>query len=36
MGQNEIHMVINIGWVKDSLYDQVEDEIRQIEGSVGG
>ncbi len=29
-------MVINIGWVKDGLYDKVLDEIRQIKAACGG
>lgn len=29
-GADEIDMVINIGWVKDGLYDKVTDEIQQI------
>ena len=35
-GASEIDMVINIGWVKDGLYDQVLDEIRQIKEACGG
>ena len=35
-GAEEIDMVINIGWVKDGLYDQVLDEIRQIKAACGG
>ncbi|MBS6914832.1 MAG: deoxyribose-phosphate aldolase [Clostridium sp.] len=34
-GADEIDMVINIGWVKDSLYDQVEDEIRRLKAVCG-
>lgn len=34
-GADEIDMVINIGWVKDGLYPQVEEEIRQIKQAVG-
>lgn len=34
-GADEIDMVINIGWVKDGLYQQVEDEIRQVKQAVG-
>lgn len=34
-GADEIDMVINIGWVKDGLFDQVEDEIRQIKQACG-
>ncbi|MDO4267928.1 MAG: deoxyribose-phosphate aldolase [Eubacteriales bacterium] len=29
-GADEIDMVINIGWVKDGKYDQVEQEIRAV------
>lgn len=32
-GADEIDMVINIGWVKDGKYDQVEDEIRQLKAA---
>ena len=32
----EIDMVINIGWVKDGLYDKVLDEIRQVKAACGG
>ena len=35
-GAEEIDMVINIGWVKDGLYDQVLDEIRQVKVACGG
>ena len=35
-GASEIDMVINIGWVKDGLYDKVLDEIRQIKAACGG
>lgn len=34
-GADEIDMVINIGWVKDGKYDQVEDEIRQLKAACG-
>ncbi|MBR4343030.1 MAG: deoxyribose-phosphate aldolase [Lachnospiraceae bacterium] len=34
-GADEIDMVINIGWVKDGLYKQVEDEIREIKAACG-
>jgi len=34
-GAEEIDMVINIGWVKDGLYDKVEDEIRQLKAACG-
>lgn len=35
-GADEIDMVINIGWVKDGLYDQVVEEIKQIKQACGG
>ena len=35
-GADEIDMVINIGWVKDGLYDQVLQEIRQVKEACGG
>lgn len=35
-GADEIDMVINIGWVKDGLYEQVEDEIKKIKQACGG
>ncbi len=35
-GAEEIDMVINIGWVKDGLYDKVLDEIRQVKEACGG
>ena len=35
-GAEEIDMVINIGWVKDGLYDRVLEEIRAIKESCGG
>ncbi|MBO4422613.1 MAG: deoxyribose-phosphate aldolase [Clostridia bacterium] len=35
-GADEIDMVINIGWVKDGLYDKVLDEIRKVKLSCGG
>lgn len=34
-GASEVDMVINVGWVKDGLYDKVLDEIRQIKKAVG-
>ena len=34
-GADEIDMVINIGMLKDGLYSEVEDEIRQIKGACG-
>lgn len=35
-GADEIDMVINIGWVKDGLYGQVVEEIKQIKQACGG
>ncbi len=35
-GAEEIDMVINIGWVKDGLYDQVLQEICAIKEACGG
>ncbi|WP_101698389.1 deoxyribose-phosphate aldolase [Clostridium minihomine] len=35
-GADEIDMVINIGWVKDGLYDKVTDEIEQIKKACDG
>ena len=35
-GASEIDMVINIGWVKDGLYDKVLSEIRDIKGHCRG
>lgn len=34
-GADEVDMVINIGWVKDGLYDLVLDEIRQLKAAAG-
>ncbi len=34
-GADEIDMVINIGWVKDKKYDQVEEEIRTLKAACG-
>lgn len=34
-GADEIDMVINIGWVKDGLYEQVEAEIRSLKAICG-
>ncbi len=34
-GADEIDMVINIGWVKDRKYEQLEDEIRSIKFACG-
>ena len=35
-GAEEIDMVINVGWVKDGLYDKVLEEIRAIKEACGG
>ena len=35
-GASEIDMVINIGWVKDGLYDRVLDEIRAVKAHCQG
>ena len=35
-GADEIDMVINIGWIKDGLYDQELREIRQVREACGG
>lgn len=35
-GASEIDMVINVGWVKDKKYDELENEIRQIHEACGG
>ncbi len=35
-GASEVDMVINIGFLKDGRYDEVEDEIRQIHEACGG
>lgn len=35
-GASEIDMVINIGFLKDGRYDEVEEEIRQIHGACDG
>lgn len=35
-GAQEIDMVINIGFLKDKRYQEVEDEIRQIHEACGG
>ena len=34
-GAAEVDMVVNIGWVKDGLYDAVTDEIRIVKKAVG-
>ena len=35
-GADEVDMVINVGWVKDGLYDKVLNEIRDVKGHCGG
>ncbi len=35
-GAEEIDMVINIGWLKDKKYQELEEEIRQIHEAYGG
>ena len=35
-GAAEIDMVVNIGWVKDGLYEQVLDEIKQVKAACNG
>lgn len=35
-GAAEIDMVINIGWLKDGRYQELEDEIRQIHDACNG
>ena len=35
-GADEVDMVINIGWVKDGLWDQLTDEIRQVKAHCCG
>ena len=35
-GASEIDMVINIGWVKDGLYEQVLEEIKAVKAHCGG
>ena len=35
-GADEVDMVINIGWVKDGLYDKVLEEIKAVRESCGG
>ena len=35
-GADEVDMVINIGWVKDSLYDRVRDEIAAVKQACHG
>lgn len=35
-GADEVDMVINLGWVKDGLYDLVEEEIRAVKKAADG
>lgn len=35
-GAEEIDMVVNLGWVKDGLYDQVLEEIREVKNACQG
>lgn len=35
MGADEVDMVVNVGWVKNHQYDEVEAEIRTIKEAVG-
>lgn len=35
-GADEIDMVINVGWVKDGLYDQVLEEIKAVKAACNG
>ena len=35
-GAGEVDMVINIGWVKDGLYDQILQEIRAVKAACDG
>ena len=35
-GADEVDMVINIGWVKDGLWEQITEEIRQIKAHCCG
>lgn len=34
-GADEVDMVVNIGWVKDRLYDRVREEIAAVKQAVG-
>lgn len=34
-GADEIDMVINLGWVKDGLFDRIEEEIRTLKKACG-
>lgn len=35
-GADEVDMVINVGWVKDSRWDELLQEIRAVKGACGG
>lgn len=35
-GANEIDMVANIGWIKDGMWDRLEEEIRMVKASCKG
>ena len=35
-GADEVDMVIDLGWVKDGLYDLAEEEIRAVKKAAGG
>ena len=35
-GAEEIDMVVNIGWIKDKRYEEIEEEIREIKEVCGG
>lgn len=35
-GASEIDMVINVGWVKDRLYEKVLEEIKAVKAACGG
>ena len=34
-GADEIDMVINLGWVKDGLFDLIEQEIKEVKKACG-
>lgn len=35
-GADEIDMVVNVGWVKDGLFDEVREEIAAVKAACGG
>ena len=35
-GADEVDMVVNLGWVKDGLFDQVTREIAAVKAACGG